>query len=178
MGNPDDDIIVACPALEIAIDRHMEYYGDGDVGTERSELQLMEECAELIQAVSHHRRGRVDVMKVLREMADVFIQIQLALVVNGQTAKQLLEEVAKISNGITKRLDRRIAHDGTALEAAEYDAKHPEEDNIHSCNDCGARRDVGRIPGTAARAMQCVDGHIWVGDTGPTCWRPEGQDGV
>lgn len=36
---------------------------------------LVEECAELIQAIMHLRRGRCDAEKVSEEMADVFLMI-------------------------------------------------------------------------------------------------------
>ena len=43
---------------------------------------LQEECAELIQSISHHRRGRCDKTHIIREMADVKLMmdmVQLAI---------------------------------------------------------------------------------------------------
>ena len=38
---------------------------------------LQEECAELIQAISHHRRGRCDQIQIIREMADVKLMMDM-----------------------------------------------------------------------------------------------------
>ena len=38
---------------------------------------LQEECAELIQAISHHRRGRCGQVHVIREMADVVLMVDM-----------------------------------------------------------------------------------------------------
>jgi len=46
---------------------------------------LQEECAELIQAISHHRRGRCDQVKIIREMADVKIMLDMVqLAISGK----------------------------------------------------------------------------------------------
>jgi hypothetical protein len=41
---------------------------------------LQEECAELITAISHLRRGRVGIIDVIREAADVQIMLDMARV--------------------------------------------------------------------------------------------------
>ena len=41
---------------------------------------LQEECAELIQAISHLRRGRADTQNMIKEMADVQIMLDMVRV--------------------------------------------------------------------------------------------------
>ncbi len=44
---------------------------------------MIEECAELIQAVSHYRRGRADAVTVAREIADVRLMLDQAAFMFG-----------------------------------------------------------------------------------------------
>ena len=45
--------------------------------------QLQEECGELVAAVSHYSRGRIDELGLADEIADVLIMCQQALLIVG-----------------------------------------------------------------------------------------------
>ena len=44
-------------------------------GTEAQYDQMVEECAELIAALKHYRRGKVDQQAVISELADVTLMV-------------------------------------------------------------------------------------------------------
>lgn len=51
-------------------------FGTTQEGCPETQEYVIEECAELIQAIQHHRRGRCDIHKVASEMADVICLIE------------------------------------------------------------------------------------------------------
>ena len=54
------------------VDRSIEFYGK-----EKQSIVCMEECSELIQAISKELRGKSDINHLVEEMADVLICIEL-----------------------------------------------------------------------------------------------------
>ena len=108
-------MIARVDALKEAIRLHRVYYGMGADGIARADAQIVEECAELIQAISHRRRGRVGVEKVVEELAHVLIQIELALAMRDISDAELLQEVQTASTRVIKRLTKRLEHDGPAM---------------------------------------------------------------
>jgi NTP pyrophosphatase (non-canonical NTP hydrolase) len=54
---------------------------------------LVEECAELIIAIEHYKRGRVDHIKVAEELADVYMMVQQISIIMGlPSVEQWLKE--------------------------------------------------------------------------------------
>jgi len=66
-------------------------------GEEAQFDQAVEECAELITALKHLRRGRADVTAVAEELADVYLMV-------GQLAYMLGE--AHVSAAVERKLSR------------------------------------------------------------------------
>jgi NTP pyrophosphatase (non-canonical NTP hydrolase) len=50
---------------------------------------LVEECAELIAVINHHKRGRVGIDAVRRELADVEIMLEQAKIIFGDWSNEL-----------------------------------------------------------------------------------------
>jgi NTP pyrophosphatase (non-canonical NTP hydrolase) len=65
--------------------------------------QIIEECAELILAISHYRRGRVSKKKVCEEIADVLICAEQMRLDFGAA------DVDRIKRTKEKRLKKRMA---------------------------------------------------------------------
>lgn len=63
---------------------------------------MMEECAELIQAISHWKRGRNIAKNVLEEMADVSILLEQMILAFG------VEEFNKVKEEKFERLKNRF----------------------------------------------------------------------
>jgi NTP pyrophosphatase (non-canonical NTP hydrolase) len=68
------------------------------------ERMAIEECAELIQAISHKHRGRPH--NIAEEIADVEIMLEQLKIING-----CQEKVASIKKDKVDRLYDRIAND-------------------------------------------------------------------
>jgi NTP pyrophosphatase (non-canonical NTP hydrolase) len=77
---------------------------------EEAQLELaQEECAELIVAINHFKRGRVDAYKVAEEIADVYLMCQeLALIVGEEKVEQVIKDK------IARTRERINKHDPTA----------------------------------------------------------------
>lgn len=73
-------------------------------GTERQKGMIIEECAELIDAVCKYERGRADQKDILSELADVQIMIEQALIIYGISYTEFCEEY----NRKLKRLCDRL----------------------------------------------------------------------
>lgn len=73
-------------------------------GEERAYNHTQEECAELIVAINHFRRGRITKEKVAEEIADVFIMCnRLALIIGPHLVDQKILE----KNIVTKEYIKR-----------------------------------------------------------------------
>lgn len=70
-------------------------------GSEQQENVLIEECAELIQAICHKQRGRKH--NIPEEIADVEIMLEQAKMINN-----CHEEVEKIKAEKISRLEKRL----------------------------------------------------------------------
>lgn len=70
-------------------------------GEEAQYDQAVEECAELIAALKHFRRGRVDENVVADELADVFLMV-------GQLAFMLGEE--RVAAAVERKIARLCQH--------------------------------------------------------------------
>lgn len=76
-------------------------------GADAQELQAIEECAELISAIAHHRRGRAGDRFVCSEVADVLIMaIQMAQRFGWDDT---IEELGIKISRLRDRLDERGA---------------------------------------------------------------------
>jgi NTP pyrophosphatase (non-canonical NTP hydrolase) len=73
---------------------------------------LQEECAELIVAINHFRRGRVGPEKVAEEIADVFIMCQEGAFIVGE---HLVDQ--QIKDKMKRTADRLVEHFKKALRA-------------------------------------------------------------
>lgn len=66
-------------------------------GIEAQLCMAQEECAELIVAVSHLRRGRADIDKVAEEIADVQLVLrQIELHIGGRVAEHRQMKLARL----------------------------------------------------------------------------------
>ncbi len=61
--------------------------------------QMVEECAELIAALKHFQRGKIDRQKVIDELADVSLMVgQLTWMFGQETVNQTIEDkLAKLN---------------------------------------------------------------------------------
>lgn len=80
-------------------------------GKERNFNHTQEECAELIVAINHYRRGRISAEEVVEEIADVYIMCQcMAQIVGTNLVDQkILEKSQIIRDYITKELELKTA---------------------------------------------------------------------
>lgn len=78
-------------------------------GKDRAFNHTQEECAELIVAINHYRRGRIGPDKVAEEIADVYIMCQrIAEIIGVHLVDQKVIEKSKITRDrIKKELDKR-----------------------------------------------------------------------
>ena len=81
------------------ISKSINYYGK-DVQT----TVCMEECAELIQAISKEKRGKSDKNHLAEEMADVLICIEILKQVYSVTDAELQEWIYKKQGRIDERM--------------------------------------------------------------------------
>ena len=81
------------------ISKSINYYGK-DVQT----TVCMEECAELIQAISKEKRGKSDKNHLAEEMADVLICIEILKQVYSVTDAELQEWIDKKQGRIDERM--------------------------------------------------------------------------
>jgi len=62
-------------------------------GSEAQYDQAIEECAELITALKHLKRGKADENKVIAELADVYLMVgQLSYMFGNDKLEQAVEE--------------------------------------------------------------------------------------
>lgn len=81
---------------ESVIGRSVDHYGE-----EIQSTVCMEECAELIQAISKAKRGRIDRDNMIEEIADVLICIEML--------KQMyMISDEKINKWIEKKQEREV----------------------------------------------------------------------
>ncbi len=66
--------------------------------------QTAEECAELIVAINHYRRGRIDINDLMEEVADVYLMINQLMLMdeNGSSFEDWVEYKIK---RVKERLD-------------------------------------------------------------------------
>lgn len=76
-------------------------------GTEAQYDQMVEECAELIAALKHFRRGKVGQQAVISELADVTLMIgQLTWMLGTkQVDKEIKNKRAKLEKLLQSELD-------------------------------------------------------------------------
>ena len=72
---------------------------------EQCTLIAMEECSELIQAISKAKRGKLDKDNLTEEIADVFICIHWLQKIYNITMRDIYEWVDKKTDRIMDRLD-------------------------------------------------------------------------
>lgn len=82
-------------------------------GKERNLNHTQEECAELIVAINHYRRGRVSLEAVASEIADVYLMcLRMAEIIGPHLVDQKVIEKIKITREyIAKELSREINSD-------------------------------------------------------------------
>jgi len=76
-------------------------------GEDKQLLMLVEEMAELLVAITHKLRGRVEVEYITEEIADVYIMLEQAKIIFGISSDDINEQIDfKI-----KRLEKRMGED-------------------------------------------------------------------
>lgn len=66
------------------VKRTIEHYGKDVQST-----VCMEECAELIQAISKEKRGKHDKQHLIEEMADVYICLEMLMEIYNISSKEI-----------------------------------------------------------------------------------------
>ena len=79
----------------------IEYYGK-----KTQSIVCMEECAELIQAISKELRGKSDRMHLAEEMADVLICIEILKQIYGITDGLILDWIKPKQKRIVERMKK------------------------------------------------------------------------
>lgn len=100
--------------LDKALELHRQFYGDREQA--RAADQLIEECAELIHAISHARRDRAHIGDVVDEIGDVLICIELFLKVNGVHRIVVDTAVLAKCERVCQRLKKAIEDEATATQ--------------------------------------------------------------
>lgn len=81
-------------------------------GEDVQTTMLMEECGELVAAVHHHKRGRIDAMDLLSEMADVLNAMGQVIVLLGEeydcTPYQVQEDLQRCLFRSKAKLTRMV----------------------------------------------------------------------
>ena len=85
---------------EIIVDS-IKHYGE-----EAQSIVCMEECAELIQAISKELRGKSDRMHLAEEIADVLICIEILKQIYGITDGLILDWIKSKQNRIVARMKK------------------------------------------------------------------------
>lgn len=80
-----------------------------DYGIEAQLGQLQEECAELIVAINHYKRGRTDVGRVIEESADVLGMIMQIRHVFGP--RLFDDTVEDLYNKLYEKLQEKLKED-------------------------------------------------------------------
>lgn len=75
-------------------------------GKEVQSTVCMEECAELIQAISKEKRGKSDRMHLAEEMADVLICIELLKQIYGITDELILDWIKSKQKRTVERMKK------------------------------------------------------------------------
>lgn len=76
-------------------------------GLEKQLDQTVEECAELIQAISKAKRGKLDADNMAEEIADVLIGIEWLKELYDIDALEVQKWIAYKQNRIAKKLENR-----------------------------------------------------------------------
>jgi NTP pyrophosphatase (non-canonical NTP hydrolase) len=88
---------------EQIVERSIEYYG--------KDLQLVtsiEECGELIQAISKEIRGKSDINHVAEEVADVLICIEIVKQVCGISDKRIQDWIDAKQERLVRRMKKEL----------------------------------------------------------------------
>lgn len=94
---------------EKIIKKTLEHYGEDYMTT-----VCMEECAELVQAVSKAKRGDIDKYHLSEEMADVIISISILQEAYGIDSEE-------IQKWIAGKQERTVDRMGVSIEEKEYE---------------------------------------------------------
>ena len=79
----------------------IEYYGK-----KTQSIVCMEECAELIQAISKELRGKSDRIHLAEEIADVLICIEILKQIYGITDELILDWIKSKQKRIVERMKK------------------------------------------------------------------------
>ena len=85
------------------VNKSIEHYG-ADLQT----VVCMEECAELIQAISKEKRGNSDKDHLAEEMADVIICIEMLKQIYNITEDEIYSWVINKQERIIRRIENKV----------------------------------------------------------------------
>ena len=94
-------MIKIIPVNSYAVRRSIEHYGKDVQST-----VCMEECAELIQAISKQKRGKPDKYNLAEEMADVIICIEMLKQIYNITDDEIYSWVISKQERIIRRIEK------------------------------------------------------------------------
>ena len=89
------------PVNSYVVQRSIEHYGKDVQST-----VCMEECAELIQAISKEKRGKSDKEHLAEEMADVIICIEMLKQINNINEDEIYSWVINKQERIMRRIEK------------------------------------------------------------------------
>ena len=98
-------------------------------GTEKQSVVCMEECCELVQAISKELRGKSDKEHLAEEMADVLICMEMLKIMYHVTDDELNEWIKKKQFRQLKRITESDV--GTGYVASNLTAKDITCENLH-----------------------------------------------
>ena len=101
-------VIVEGFALELALERHRSFWAPHHL--DRGVDQVIEEMAELTQALLHSRRGELNREEVVDEIADVCLCLELVAREFTMGRNELLERVASKAARLDVRLSAVEGH--------------------------------------------------------------------
>ena len=88
------------------IDRRIVADSINYYGPEKQTTVCMEECAELIQAISKEKRGKNDILHLSEEIADVLISIEILKQVYGVTDELVNDWIYTKQKRIVERMGK------------------------------------------------------------------------
>lgn len=103
--NSKADMQTACSIDKKVIIKSIQHYGQDNQST-----VCMEECAELIQAISKAKRGKIDRNNMEEEIADVLICVEMLKLMYSLSDSNIDEWILKKQQRESERMKRTLKY--------------------------------------------------------------------
>lgn len=103
--NSKADMQTACSIDKKVIIKSIQHYGQDNQST-----VCMEECAELIQAISKAKRGKIDKNNMAEEIADVLICVEMLKLMYSLSDSNIDEWILKKQQRESERMKRTLKY--------------------------------------------------------------------